>query len=124
MPVHSDLPAVAGSGDQRRCPLVGPGPARRLRSGDGARLRSPLAVLVGTVALLETLLLSALAPLLPLFEEDLGLSKAEVGVLNAAYPFGTMVVALPAAYLAARIGCARRSALGLVLLAARRSRSG
>ncbi len=80
--------------------------------------RSPLAVLVGTVALLETLLLSALAPLLPLFEDDLGLSKAEVGVLNAAYPFGTMVVALPAAYLAARVGLRTAVGLGLVLLAA------
>jgi predicted MFS family arabinose efflux permease len=83
-----------------------------------AVFRSPLAVLVGTVALLETLLLSALAPLLPLFEDDLGLSKAEVGVLNAAYPFGTMVVALPAAYLAARIGLRAAVAIGLVLLAA------
>lgn len=84
----------------------------------GAVLRSPLTVLVGTVALLETLLLSSLAPLLPLFEADLDLSKAELGILNAAYPFGTMVVALPAAYLAARIGLRATVGLGLVLLAA------
>jgi predicted MFS family arabinose efflux permease len=83
-----------------------------------AVLRSPLSVLVGTVALLETLLLSSLAPLLPVFEDDLGLSKAEVGILNAAYPCGTMVVALPAAYLAARIGLRATVGLGLVLLAA------
>jgi predicted MFS family arabinose efflux permease len=82
-----------------------------------AVFRSPLAVLVGTVALLETLLLSALAPLLPLFEDDLGLSKAQVGILNAAYPCGTMVVALPAAYVAARIGLRSTVGLGLVLLA-------
>jgi predicted MFS family arabinose efflux permease len=82
-----------------------------------ALLRSPLPALVGAVALLETLLLSALAPLLPVFEQDLGLSKAEVGILNAAYPCGTMVVALPAAYLAARIGLRATVGLGLVLLA-------
>jgi len=39
-----------------------------------ALLRNPLTALVGTVALLETLLLSSLAPLLPVFEEDLHLS--------------------------------------------------
>jgi MFS family permease len=80
-------------------------------------LRNPLTALVGTVALLETLLLSSLAPLLPVFEEDLHLSKAEVGILNAAYPFGTMVVALPAAYFAARVGLRSAVGLGLVLLA-------
>ena|SRR5689334_24048650 len=80
-------------------------------------LRSPLPALVGAVALLETLLLSALAPLLPVFEDDLGLTKAQVGILNAAYPCGTMVVALPAAYLAARIGLRTTVGLGLVVLA-------
>lgn len=78
----------------------------------------PLAALVGTVALLETLLLSALAPLLPVFEDDLGLTKAQVGVLNAAYPFGTLVVAMPAAYIATRIGLRAMVGAALVLLAA------
>lgn len=77
----------------------------------------PLALLVGTVALLETLLLSALAPLLPLFEDDLALSKAEVGMLNAAYPLGTFLIALPAGLAVARIGLRSAVAGGLVLLA-------
>jgi MFS family permease len=77
----------------------------------------PLALLVGTVALLETLLLSALSPLLPQFEELLDLSKAQVGVLNAAYPLGTFIVAMPAALLVARIGIRPAVAAALVLLA-------
>jgi MFS family permease len=77
----------------------------------------PLAILVGTVALLETLLLSALAPLLPLFEQDLALSKAEVGLLNASYPLGTFLVALPAGLAVARIGLRSAVACGLALLA-------
>ncbi len=76
-----------------------------------------LAILVGTVALLETLLLSALSPLLPLFEEDLGISKAQIGLLNAAYPFGTFLVALPAGLAVARIGLRSAVACGLGLLA-------
>jgi fucose permease len=77
----------------------------------------PLAILVGTVALLETLLLSALAPLLPQFETALSLSKAEVGLLNAAYPLGTFLIALPAGLAVARIGLRTAVATGLVLLA-------
>ncbi len=77
----------------------------------------PLALLVGTVALLETLLLSALSPLLPQFEEILDLSKAQVGLLNAAYPLGTFLVAVPAALAVARIGIRSAVAAALVLLA-------
>ncbi len=76
--------------------------------------RRLLVALVGSVALLETLLLSALAPMLPGFEQDLGLSKAEVGVLNAAYPLGAFCVAVPAGMLGARFGL-RRAVFGSVL---------
>ena len=77
----------------------------------------PLALLVGTVALLETLLLSALSPLLPQFEEILHLSKSQVGLLNAAYPLGTFLVAVPAGLAVALIGIRSAVTAGLVLLA-------
>jgi MFS family permease len=76
--------------------------------------RRLLVLLVGSVALLETLLLSAIAPLLPGFEQDLGLSKAEVGILNAAYPLGAFCVAVPAGMLGARFGL-RRAVFASVL---------
>ncbi|MCC6227561.1 MAG: MFS transporter, partial [Microthrixaceae bacterium] len=41
-----------------------------------------------TVILVETIFFSALAPLLPDFEVEFGLSKAEAGLLVAMYAIG------------------------------------
>lgn len=59
---------------------------------------------------------SAIAPLLPDYVADLGLSKAEAGVLSAAYAAGTLIFALPAGLLAARVGPRRTVIWGLMLL--------
>ncbi len=59
---------------------------------------------------------SAIAPLLPGYVSDLGLSKAQAGVLSAAYAAGTLLAALPAGLLAARIGPRRTVISGLLLL--------
>jgi MFS family permease len=66
----------------------------------------------------ETLLYSALAPLLPTFEEQFGLSKAQAGLLVAAAPMGMIFAALPIGLLGARVGVKRSSVSGLVMLAA------
>jgi MFS family permease len=59
---------------------------------------------------------SAIAPLLPDYVSELGLSKAQAGVLSASYAAGTLLAALPAGLLAARIGPRRTVIGGLLLL--------
>jgi MFS family permease len=59
---------------------------------------------------------SAIAPLLPDYVADLGLSKAQAGVLSASYAAGTLIFALPAGLLAARFGPRRTVIWGLLLL--------
>ena len=77
-----------------------------------------LLVLVCAMAVVETLLYSALAPLLPVFKAELGLSKAQAGLLVAMYAVGEGVAAVPVALLASRVGVKRSALAGLVMLAA------
>jgi predicted MFS family arabinose efflux permease len=44
----------------------------------------------------DVVFFSAIAPLLPDYVAELGLSKAEAGVLSASYAAGTLIFALPA----------------------------
>ena len=53
-----------------------------------------LAVLVSAMAMAQTLLFSALAPLLPTFDAELGLSKAQAGLLVAMFPIGLGIAGL------------------------------
>jgi MFS family permease len=59
---------------------------------------------------------AAIAPLLPGYVDDLGLSKAEAGVLSAAYAAGTLLGSLPAGFVASRAGPRRTVIVGLLLL--------
>jgi MFS family permease len=59
---------------------------------------------------------AAIAPLLPGYVEDLGLSKAEAGFLSASYAAGTLLASLPAGFVASRMGPRRTVIIGLLLL--------
>jgi MFS family permease len=86
-----------------------------------SRLDPPLLRLLGLVCalvLVDTVFFSALTPLLPHYAHAAGLSKAEAGILVAAYPAGTLVGALPGGLLVARLGDRRIAVLGLAVMSA------
>jgi MFS family permease len=59
---------------------------------------------------------AAIAPLLPTYVDDLGLSKAQAGILSASYAAGTLLASLPAGFVASRFGPRRTVIVGLLLL--------
>ena len=75
-----------------------------------------LLLLGSTVVFLDVVFYTAITPLLPDYVDDLGLSKGAAGVLSASYAAGTLVAALPAGLMAARVGPRRTLLSGLVLL--------
>lgn len=75
-----------------------------------------LLVLASAMVFFDVVFFSAIAPLLPDYVADLGLSKAQAGVLSASYAAGTLVFSLPAGLLAARLGPRRTVIGGLLLL--------
>src|SRR5437899_1143083 len=62
--------------------------------------------------------IAALAPLLPHYVDEFGLSKGEAGVLAGAYPAGVLLGGIPSGVLASRIGVRRTLLAGLLFLAA------
>jgi MFS family permease len=70
------------------------------------------------MAIAETILFSAVAPLLPSFDTELGLSKAQTGFLVAAFPIGLAVAGVPLGLLASRVGIKEFALGGLAALAA------
>jgi MFS family permease len=71
-----------------------------------------------SVVLVETIFFAALAPLLPEFEETLGLSKFAAGVLVAMYAIGGVFGAIPGGWSASRLGIKRTTIAGLLLVTA------
>src|SRR3954454_9518595 len=59
---------------------------------------------------------AAIAPLLPGYVDNLGLTKAEAGVLSAAYAAGTLLGSLPAGFVASRMVPRKTVIQGLLLL--------
>jgi len=75
-----------------------------------------LLILASAMVFFDVVFFSAIAPLLPDYVAELGLSKAQAGLLSAAYPAGTLIASLPAGLLAARLGPRRTVILGLLVL--------
>ncbi len=63
-----------------------------------------LLILVSVIIFADTMLFSAIIPLIPVFADDYGLSKLEAGLLVGAYGAGAMVGGIPAGLAAGRIG--------------------
>jgi MFS family permease len=75
-----------------------------------------LLLLASAMIFFDVAFFAAIAPLLPEYVEELGLSEAQAGVLSAAYAAGTLVASLPAGLVASRIGPRRTVIYGLLLL--------
>jgi MFS family permease len=75
-----------------------------------------LLLLASAMIFFDVAFFAAIAPLLPGYVDELGLSKAEAGFLSAAYAAGTLVASLPAGFLASRFGPRRCVIIGLLLL--------
>jgi MFS family permease len=75
-----------------------------------------LLFLVCLVVFVETMLYSALVPLLPGYAHEFGLSKTAAGLLVGAYAAGAVLGALPGGIAAARYGPRRALLFGLVLV--------
>jgi MFS family permease len=74
-----------------------------------------LLALVTVAMVAETAAYSAITPLLPHLADEHDLSKGAAGLLAAAYPFGTLLAALPAGWISARVG-AKRTVIGALLV--------
>jgi MFS family permease len=72
--------------------------------------------LVCLVIFVETMLYSALVPLLPHYTHEFGLSKAAAGLLVGAYAAGALVAAIPGGIAAARYGPKRALLIGIGLM--------
>lgn len=77
-----------------------------------------LFALVAAVILVDTSFYASVAPLLPEYARDFGMSKAASGMLSASYAAGTLVASVPAGFFAARVGVRPAVLIGLGLLSA------
>jgi predicted MFS family arabinose efflux permease len=75
-----------------------------------------LLFLVCCVVFVETMLYSALVPLLPGYAHEFGLSKSAAGLLVGAYAAGAVLGALPGGIAAARYGPRRALLIGLAIM--------
>jgi MFS family permease len=76
-----------------------------------------LLVLVGAIVLVDTMFFTALTPLLSHYVDKLDLGKGGAGLLQAMYPLGALLAAIPGGMAAARFGVKPTVLIGLSLLA-------
>lgn len=75
-----------------------------------------LLFLASAMIFFDVAFFAAIAPLLPGYVDELGLSKTAAGILSASYAAGTLLGSLPAGYVASRIGPRRTVIAGLLVL--------
>jgi MFS family permease len=75
-----------------------------------------LLILASAMIFIDVAFFAAIAPLLPEYVDHLGLTKAEAGILSAAYAAGTLLGSLPAGFGASRMGPRKTVIYGLILL--------
>ncbi|MCP9485846.1 MAG: MFS transporter [Gaiellaceae bacterium MAG52_C11] len=76
-----------------------------------------LLVLVSSIVFVDAMLFGALAPLVPGYANEFGLSKAGAGLLVGAFGAGALLGGIPGGIAAMKLGPKRAVVLGLVLLA-------
>ncbi len=77
-----------------------------------------LLTLVSATVLLESIFFGVLAPLLPYYEDEFGLSTSALGALSAVYALGAFVGAIPSGLLAVRAGVKPTVLAGLAVIVA------
>jgi MFS family permease len=77
-----------------------------------------LLILASAMVFFDVTFYAAIAPLLPDYVAEFGLSKAGAGVLSASYAAGTLLASLPAGLVASRFGPRRSVIVGLLMLGA------
>ncbi len=75
-----------------------------------------LLILASAMVFFDVTFYAAIAPLLPDYVAEFGLSKAGAGVLTASYAAGTLLASLPAGLVASRFGPRRSVIAGLLVL--------
>ncbi len=75
-----------------------------------------LLILASTMVFFDVAFYAAIAPLLPDYVAEFGLSKAQAGILAASYATGTLLASLPAGLVATWVGPRRTVISGLLLL--------
>lgn len=75
-----------------------------------------LLVLVSAIVLVESTFFSVLAPLLPQYADEFGLSTTALGILSAAYAGGALAAALPSGMVAVRLGVRPTVLAGLAII--------
>jgi len=75
-----------------------------------------LLLLASAMIFIDVAFFAAIAPLLPEYVDNFSLTKAEAGILSAAYAAGTLIGSLPAGFVASRVGPRKTVIGGLLLL--------
>ena len=75
-----------------------------------------LVTLVSAIVLVESTFFSVLAPLLPHYEEEFGLTPSALGVLSGVYAAGALAGAIPSGLLAVRLGVKPTVLAGLAII--------
>jgi MFS family permease len=75
-----------------------------------------LLLFTSVIVFFDVAFYAAIAPLLPDYVREFGLTHAEAGILAASYAAGTLAASLPAGFVAGRVGPRRTVISGLLLL--------